>query len=344
VPALASHAVEETPPEPAGIAAPPLSISVVIRTQDRPASLAAALASVAAQTLRATEVVVVNDGGPNPSAVLAQFGELPLRLVQHERALGRSRAAQAGLEAARGEYVNFLDDDDLLLPTHLAALAAGVGRSGLPVAYSDVECVASDGVGQSARVVARSVFGAEFDRNRLLFENTIPIMAVLMRRDLALQVGGFDPDLDYFEDWDLWLRLAQVTEFHHCPLITATYTVQPALGQGLGSTGDHRWPHLAHLFDKHRVSVTGEAWAAYYRRYVEPSRGRVSEAESALFGLGATLAELEHALAATQRRADELAAELSDLQGSRLWRWLGWLWRVRKRPWARRLRDAVSRR
>ena len=342
VPATSTHRRAGVAPAEAVARAGELPpISLVIRTQDRPDALRVALASVAAQSLLPAEVVLVNDGGPDPSSVLADFGALRVRVVGHDRPLGRSRAAQAGLEASRGEYVGFLDDDDVLAPNHFAVLAHGLVASGLPVAYSDVECVVYD---RGAEVVARSVFGDEFDPDRLQFENTIPIMAVLMRRELALAAGGFDPCLEYFEDWDLWLRLARRTRFHHCPVITATYNVRPALGQGTATSGEHRWKQLARLFDKHRDAVTGDAWAAYYRSYVEPSRRRVSEAEANLLQFGATLQEIESALAASQQRGDELEARLVDIQGSRLWRWLGWLWRARRAGLVQALRRGVGRR
>ena len=274
------------------------SVSVVIRTKDRPGFLRRALASVAAQAYPRLEVVVVNDGGDDPAPVLAEFeSSLEIFLVNHPGSIGRSRAAQAGLEAATGELVNFLDDDDEFRPGHLATLVSAITGEGVRVAYSDVECLTEEPDGSGGyRVVDRTVFGGDLDRSRLFFESTIPIMAVLMDRKLAIEVGGFDPNLDYFEDWDLFLRLARRTWPHHCPAVTATYHVCPPLQQGKLTAGNHRWPHLARLFEKHREQVGGKDWARFYERHVEGTRHRLREAEWRLKELEPQLENLKQHL------------------------------------------------
>jgi GT2 family glycosyltransferase len=270
-----------TPSAHAGAAADTPSVSVVTRTKDRPDALRRALASVAAQGYPRLEVVVVNDGGADPSPVLAEFeSELEIFLVHHPESLGRSAAAQAGLEAATGELVNFLDDDDEMRACHLATLVGAVQGEGVRVAYADVECVEEEPDGAGTREVRRTVFGGDLDLSRLHFEGTIPVMAVLMDRRLALEVGGFDPELEYFEEWDLFLRLARRTRFHHCPVVTATSHVSAALAQGRGAAGDHRWPHLARMFDKHRVEISGKDWARFYQRQLEPARADLRAAEA----------------------------------------------------------------
>jgi GT2 family glycosyltransferase len=296
------------PPASGILAAGTPSVSVVIRTKDRPGFLRRTLASVAAQSYPRLEVVVVNDGGEDPSQVLAEFeNALEIFLVNHPDSVGRSRAAQAGLEAATGELVNFLDDDDEFRPGHLATLVGAVTGEGVRVAYSDVECLTEEPDGSGGyRVVDRTVLGGDLDRSRLFFESTLPIMAVLMDRKLAIEVGGFDPDLEYFEDWDLFLRLAHRTRLHHCPAVTATYHVCPPLQQGKGTAGSHRWPHLARLFDKHRGQISGKDWARFYQRQVETTRQR--------------LQELERRLGELTPRAEYLKQHLNIIESSRGWR------------------------
>lgn len=142
------------------------AVSVVIRTKDRPDSLGRALRSVAAQTLLPAEVVVVNDGGADPSPVLAGFSDrFPVALVGFPASIGRSRAAQAGLEAATGTHVLFLDDDDDLRAEHLRTLADAIADEGVRAAYTDVECVAEEKDGTGAtRTVARGSSAARSTR------------------------------------------------------------------------------------------------------------------------------------------------------------------------------------
>ncbi len=276
----------------------PTGVSVIVRTKDRLEFLRRALASVAAQGYPHLEVVVVNDGGQDPSPILAEFVTLPFVLVSFPESVGRSRAAQAGLEHATLEYVAFLDDDDELLPGHLASLVSAIGVTGAAAACCDVEWRREEPDGSGGfRVVDSTVFEGNFDPSRMLFEGTIPMMAVLVRRELALEAGGFDPGLEYFEDWDLWLRLSRRTRFVHAPGVTAVYHVCPVLQHGAGTSGNHRWPALARLFDKYRDTIRGTDWARFYRAHVEGTREKLKATEGAVASREQEVAELREAAA-----------------------------------------------
>ncbi|OYV75896.1 MAG: hypothetical protein B7Z74_00815, partial [Deltaproteobacteria bacterium 21-66-5] len=294
-------------------------ISVVIRTRNRLHLLRRALESVTAQCYPNLEVVVVNDGGEDPMPVLADFHKaFTVRLVPHAPSLGRARSAQIGLERASGTHVNFLDDDDVLHPHHLRTLAEEVMRTSARVVYSNVESLLVESVEHGAeRVLARSVYASEFDPTRLLFENTIPIMAVLMERELALEVGGFDATLDYFEDWDLWIRLSRRTLFHHIPVVTATYFVPQASKPSRPVEEDPRWPYLTKLFDKHRDQIGGKQWASFYLRYVQAAKARLSESE-------VREARRERLLSDTAARLRTLQEPRVRRAARKLRRWVRW--------------------
>jgi LmbE family N-acetylglucosaminyl deacetylase len=186
----------------------PLPISVIVRTKDRPALLAEAIASIRATGYPA-EIVVVNDGGAPPNID-------GVTLVAHETSRGRSEAANAGVKAARNEYAAFLDDDDLYYPEHLAALANGSRVSNGAAWYSDAVSAFIDGDGRKPmRIYAR-----DFDRELLLVDNYIPLPTLLLRRSDFLELGGFDAAFDLFEDWDFLIRLSQRGEFVHVARIT----------------------------------------------------------------------------------------------------------------------------
>ena len=186
-------------PPPLAVSTETKPISVVIRTKDRPALLREAIDSVRATGYPA-EIVVVNDGG-------ARVDVDGVTLIEHERSRGRSETANAGVHAATSDFVVFLDDDDLMYPEHLATLAAGTSPC-----YSDAV---------SAFAHARMrIFSRDFDRELLLLDNYIPLPTLLIRRADFLDLGGFDPEFDLFEDWDFVIRLAQRAAFTHIARVT----------------------------------------------------------------------------------------------------------------------------
>jgi len=186
----------------------PLPISVIVRTKDRPALLAEAIASIRATGYPA-EIVVVNDGGAHQTVD-------GVTLVEHETSRGRSAAANAGVQAAKNEYVAFLDDDDLYYPEHLSTLANAARGSNAAGWYSDAVSAFIDGASREPmRIYAR-----DFDRELLLVDNYIPLPTLLFRRVDFLDLGGFDEDFDLFEDWDFLIRLSQRGDFVHVPRIT----------------------------------------------------------------------------------------------------------------------------
>jgi LmbE family N-acetylglucosaminyl deacetylase/glycosyltransferase involved in cell wall biosynthesis len=194
-------------PKELAVTGEPLPVSVVIRTKDRPALLAEAIASVRA-TGYPCEIVVVNDGG----AALALEG---VTLVRHDTSQGRAEAGNAGVRAASNAFIAFLDDDDLFHPDHLSTLA-GAAASPHAAWYTDaVSAFVSDSASRRMRIYAQ-----DFDRELLQVDNYIPLPTLLFRREHFLDLDGFDASFDLFEDWDFLLRLARRGDFLRIPKVT----------------------------------------------------------------------------------------------------------------------------
>ena len=206
-------------------ASPPLA-SVVVRTMGRP-TLARALASITAQTHRPVEIVLVDAAASGLK--MSHYGNVAVRVVGRGAPLDRPRAANAGLEAARGAWISFLDEDDEIEPRHLAQLLATATIARLPVAYSQTKLV------ESGRI-----FGGPFNRAALLRSNYLSIHSVAFHRSLVDSGARFDETLATFEDWDFWLQLARVTDFAFTGQPTAIYHVgEGGSGAGGGSNLDH---------------------------------------------------------------------------------------------------------
>ena len=198
-------------------------VSVLIRSIDRP-TLVDALASVAAQTWGHIEVIVVNAKGPGHVKPTERCGQFPLLFIDSDTPLHRGRAANIALDHARGNALLFLDDDDVLLPHHIASLVDALQtHPDAPVAYSAVRLEDDQGN-------ALYVFQHPFDAQRLRVGNFIPIHAALFRRRLLDLGTRIDETLDFCEDWDFWLQASRHGEFTFVPVIGAIYRVHAQQG------------------------------------------------------------------------------------------------------------------
>src|SRR4030066_2407420 len=106
-------------------------VSLIVRTKDRPKLLKSALQSIADQTYRPTEVVLVNDGGCDLDIeeLKGILGDISLNYIRLEKNTGRAHAGNVGIENAGGEYIGFLDDDDEFYPEHVETLITFLKRS-----------------------------------------------------------------------------------------------------------------------------------------------------------------------------------------------------------------------
>lgn len=207
-------------------------VSIVIRTHgNRQSFLKEALATVCHQTYPNIEVVVVEDGGTNSEHMVAEIvtkTKLPLLYIGIAKA-GRSMAGNAGLRAARGEFVMFLDDDDLLWADHVETLALALQGADAPAAYSrawELPTMRSslDPLNYDEDRVRQYPHQRDpFSYARLREGNITTIQAVLFRRDLFDKYSGLDIRLDALEDWNLWLRFAREGDFLSVDKTTSLY-------------------------------------------------------------------------------------------------------------------------
>ena len=191
-------------PRDAGAEAP--GVSVVITTWNQARFLSDAIESVLGQTVPADEIVVIDDGSTDDARGVA-LRYAAVRYVRQEN-LGLSRARNAGLQAARGRFVIFLDADDRLLPE---ALEAGIAcmEAHPECAFVSGHYRMIDGEGRPIPSGSRSCVAADHYLE-LLRDNYIGMHAtVLYRREVLEQVGGFDPAFRACEDYELYLRIAR---------------------------------------------------------------------------------------------------------------------------------------
>lgn len=201
------------------------SLTVVIPTYNRPEELDGAVESALAQTLPDVEVIVVDDASVPP----AQPRPHPrVTCVRLETNSGLSAARNAGLAAARGRWVTFLDDDNRMLPDMAATSLAAIERASLPPPVAVLSAI--DVVGEGGRLLDRRI-PATHPRGDHFFLETAPANlshmtkhTLVVERDLLRSVGGFDATFVMREMSDLFLRLNPVCSILGIPDVTTHLT------------------------------------------------------------------------------------------------------------------------
>ncbi|MBI4424839.1 MAG: glycosyltransferase [Elusimicrobia bacterium] len=207
------------------------AVSVVVPAYNAARFIERTLATVAAQTFRDFEAVVVDDGSTDGTqGVVEKFlaaGGLAGRCVrQANKKIAGAR--NAGVREARADLVSFLDHDDLWHPEKLAAVLEEFR------AHPETDLVCHDeNVTRDGRVVRVTRNGPWVDRmyERLLFDgNALSPSAVTVRKARLLEVGGFREDerFNTVEDYDLWMRLARVCRFRFLDRVLGEYVLVEA--------------------------------------------------------------------------------------------------------------------
>jgi glycosyltransferase involved in cell wall biosynthesis len=180
-------------------------VSIIIPTHDRLPLLRQALDSVFAQTYRQYEVLVVDDGSTEDIATGVRDHACAPRVLRQFNQ-GPASARNRGIEAATGEWIAFLDSDDLWLPAKLERFVEAIRKPGAPpIWYGPMTPISSTG----EPVTGRTKPCVAGDVTQALFCNSfIHVPTVVCRREVLQEAGGFDERLPVCEDYDLWLRIS----------------------------------------------------------------------------------------------------------------------------------------
>lgn len=225
-------------------------ISVIIPTYNRPAELAELLESLAGQTYRPFEVIIVNDCGEPVDPIVALYPELTIKSVTLDTNSKHVHARNRGLELAEGELIMLCDDDDLLLKGHMERMVAALGEKGL--VYSDVEIVeyAWNEAGTVRLPRSRRLFAYTCDLAEMRRFSTFVPSGCLYRKQLHERIGRFDPEMYHYWDWDFFLRVAACIPVDRVPAASVLYAFSPGGGNNSNKFDSMR-KHLDKLSAKH---------------------------------------------------------------------------------------------
>lgn len=188
-------------------------VSVILPVYNGERFLSRTLDSIFAQTEKNWEIIAINDGSTDNSlTILEKYSKkIPGRFqILSVTNGGVSKARNIGVSAARGNYIAFLDQDDVWAPQKLQRqLEMFSINKNLRVSFSNVNVIDINGsiIRENAFRFDEKNRGNVFDH--LLFDNFIPISSVMLEKNLFMEIGGFDPQFSLAEDYDFLLKVAQ---------------------------------------------------------------------------------------------------------------------------------------
>lgn len=218
-------------------------VSVIIPTYRRAHLVRESIDSVLAQTYRDFEVIVVDDASPDATrAVLESYGDR-IRVIYREQNGGAGAARNDGLRASSGEFIAFLDADDMYLPTRLAsAVVALDAHPEYGAVYAEVRFTDPSGEQPPFLWVERMGGGRSgWILDEVLQRGLICTQSVTIRRSVLDRVGFFDESLRSGQDWDLWWRIARVAQIGYVDEVVCTYRITPDGLSRMGVTSAESW-------------------------------------------------------------------------------------------------------
>lgn len=220
-----------------------MRVSVVIPAYNAEPYLEECVRSVLAQTHPVEEILIVDDGSTDRTQILAESFGAPVRLLQQKQG-GPARARNLGVSQASGEWIAFLDADDLWLPEKVEKqLEAFQKAPDAVLCYTGLLALKLDGSTVPVAPPALSYVDAMLSLTNV----GIPPSAVMLRRDTLLQAGGFSEVQRGCEDWELWFRLRKLGRFCIVPDPITVY--RESLG-GLSSNAEHMYQDFLRMLDR----------------------------------------------------------------------------------------------
>jgi glycosyltransferase involved in cell wall biosynthesis len=208
-------------------------VSVIIPVFNGKETVCRAVDGVLAQSYREREVIVVDDGSIDSTVEMLRTYGSKIRLVEQKKG-GVASARNRGIKFARGEYIAFLDHDDLWIQEKLAIQVETLRRHPtVGLTFSNLEVVNKQGEKLGFTYVPSHLRSAPSWEDLLIKGPRVPVSTVLARREMILKVSGFDAELFTsrgYEDRDFLLRLRELTDFHYLDLCLGSYSYDQGHG------------------------------------------------------------------------------------------------------------------
>lgn len=229
-------------------------VSAIITTRNRSNLLKRAIESVLSQTYKDIECIVVNDASSDNTEWICTEHPVKYIYISPAESRGGNYARNLGVKASQGEYCAFLDDDDYWLPTKIEKQVALIEAKKCDLVYCErrYEIVKADDIIYKEQV--SSMLNRNGDLSRIILQQIVTTTSCIMvRRKTLLDVGMFDEKLNFWQEYELTIRLAQHTHFYCVPECLIVYRVDAKDKRRLTNKYYEWRKSVEYIYEKHKL-------------------------------------------------------------------------------------------
>lgn len=217
------------------------SVSFIIPVYNGESCIAQAVSSALSQNYENFDVLVVNDGSKDRTLeVLNSINDSRLKVLNLEENQGRSQARNIGVQNSSADYIAFLDADDQIRSDKLQLQINYMLNNQLDICGSWGCAIFSN----KNKILFKHPVEDSVIKSRIIKSHTFIHSSIIMRRNLFLESGGYDLNLNFSEDYDLFLRLVPNAKCGNLPISTVDYTIPVGYSYALreqAAVGKIRW-------------------------------------------------------------------------------------------------------
>ncbi len=293
------------------------TVAVVMRTKDRLLLLNRAILSVASQTLKDVQLVIVNDGGDQIKieTVIKKYKSKfsnEILTIHNKKSLGMEVASNQGVKKSDSKYIAMLDDDDTWHKDFLKKTVEYLEKNKLKGVVTGSEIIWEEIKGNDIKETDRKLFAGDMvaiNYFLLTGNNQFPNNAFIYARDTLKSVGYYDEGASVLGDWDFNVRFMNKYDIGYIDEPLARYHRRPEQGGSAGNsiftmTGHHR---------AYKIKILNK----YFRQDLEKGElgiGFAANVSELLYKNQQLLEEVERKIVSTKDRATELHGKLDRIE------------------------------
>jgi glycosyltransferase involved in cell wall biosynthesis len=239
-------------------------VTVLTPTYNRPDTLGDAVESVVNQSFEEWEMLVINDGGVDVAEIVNRFNDPRLVYLDRETNRGKAACLNIGLERANGEYIAYIDDDDMWYPNHLETLSRSLDENpDVGAVYSDLYAVQfkkDEANGKRYPLHKMIQVARDFNRDFMFHYNHTLHVSLMHRKDLAIRAGGYDETVTVLIDWNITRKLCFYTDFKYIQTLTGEYYMTIGKSDRISNMEREDDEKYRHNLRKIKADLPPEPW------------------------------------------------------------------------------------